>query len=314
MVATMSYVVPTDADLVAQTRQGTAGALGMLLERHRAGLTSVAVRILGPGPDVEDVVHETFLVALSRIDRLREPESVGPWLMGIARNVCLQRLRAAREVPYGTLDPTSGLSLTDTTGPEEVIDRIALREWVWSALDSLSEPLRLAVILRHFSRANSYRDIASISGVPVGTVRSRLNQARAKLAEALLAEAAAADSDHGVLERTRRRRFEEAYAEYNRGIGLDLLAQSLEKDVETVWQDGFVLRGREVLAQNLSHDIAAGVKLHIDNVIASHSITVLDARFENPPDDPHHCPPLTTQVYLHNGDGIRSIRLHYGSN
>jgi RNA polymerase sigma factor (sigma-70 family) len=182
----MSFMAPSDRELVVQTRQGTAGALAMLLERHRAGLTSVVVRILGPGPDVEDIVHETFLVALSRIDRLREPESVGPWLMGIARNLCLQRLRAAREVPVDTLEPPFGTP--DEADPEQAIDRTALRDWVWSALDTLSEPLRLAVILRHFSSTTSYRDIAPISGVPIGTVRSRLNQARAKLAEALLDE------------------------------------------------------------------------------------------------------------------------------
>ena len=305
----MSLVASTDAELVAQARLGTAAPLGILLERHRAGLTFVAVRILGPGPDVEDIVHETFLVALTHLDRLREPESVGPWLMGIARNLCMQRLRAAREVPYATLDPMSD----PAEGLEDGIDRMALQDWVWAALDTLNEPLRLAVILRHFSRASSYRDIASISGVPIGTVRSRLNQARAKLAEALLDEAAAEDIDHHVLTRTRRRHFVEAFDEYNRGIGLDTLAESLAGDVETVWESGFVLRGREVLTQDLGEDILAGVKLHVDNVIASRSITVLEGRFENPPNDPQHCPPSTTQVYLHDGDGVRSIRIHYGS-
>jgi hypothetical protein len=109
--ATVSFVAPTDGDLVAQTRQGT-GRLGHAAGvGHRAGLTSVGVRILGPGPDVEDIVDETFLVALSRIDRLREPASVGPWLMGIARNLCLQRLRAAREALLPSPPPPEGRSL-----------------------------------------------------------------------------------------------------------------------------------------------------------------------------------------------------------
>jgi RNA polymerase sigma factor (sigma-70 family) len=173
--------------------------------------------MVGHGPDVEDVVHETFLVALTGIQKLRRPDSAGPWLMGVARNVCLRRLRAAREVPSGTLE--SVYPDADPAEPDESIDRLAMRDWVWSALDTLSEALRLAVILRHFSLASSYRDIATISDVPVGTVRSRLSQARMKLADALRDEATRVDGDHGVLTAARRKHFEEAFAGYNRGDG-----------------------------------------------------------------------------------------------
>ncbi len=154
---TMFLVVPTDVELVAQARRGSASALGTLLERHRAGVTAAAVRILGHRPDIDDVVHDTFLVALTHIDKLRDPEAAGSWLMGIARNVSLQRLRADREVPDATVEPDS---TNDPTEPEQAIDQLALREWVWSAIEGLSEPLRLPVILRHFTGAMSsgYRD------------------------------------------------------------------------------------------------------------------------------------------------------------
>jgi RNA polymerase sigma factor (sigma-70 family) len=303
-------MMPTDPELVAEARGGSAAAVGALLERHRAGITAIAVRILGHGPDVEDIVHETFLVALTRIDRLRDADAAGAWLMGIARNLCLQRLRAAREVPVESFEPRQA---SDSLLPDEVLERMALREWVWSGLEQLSEPLRLPVILRHFTRATSYRDIAAICDVPIGTVRSRLNQARVKLGEALLEEAAGIDSDHDALARVRRRHFEDAYDEYNRGVGLDLLASSLEDEVEAIFEHGLVLKGRDALVRGLIEDVVAGVKLYIGNVIASRTITVVEGRFENPADDPLHCPPATTQVYLHDGAGIRAIRLHYGS-
>jgi hypothetical protein len=77
------------------------------------------------------------------------------------------------------------------------------------------------------------------------------------------------------------------------------------------WPGGKAGRGRAVMAGGLADDMAAGVKLHVGDVVASRSITVLEGTFENPLDDPEHCPPATTQVYLHDGDGIRAIRLHF---
>jgi RNA polymerase sigma factor (sigma-70 family) len=305
----MLFMLPSDAELVAHAQCGNAEALGLLLERHRAGVTAVAVGLVGHGPNVEDVVHETFLVALTAIDKVRNPDSAGPWLMGITRNLCLQRLRRAREVPFGTLE--SVYREKDHAQSFELIDRLAVRDWVWSALDLLTEPLRLAVILRHFSRANSYRDIAAICGVPLGTVRSRLSQARAKLAEALRDQAARADGDHFALTTIRRRQFEEAYAGYNCGEG-DLYLAPLDADVEVrAW--GETVHGLDAMVEAVAEDMTAGVKLHVENLVASRSITVLEGTFENPMHDPEHCPPATTQVYLHDGDGIRAIRLHFPS-
>jgi RNA polymerase sigma-70 factor (ECF subfamily) len=88
--------------------------------------------------------------------------------------------------------------------PEDVLDDHALRDWVWSALEELSEPLQVAVLLRYFTTATSYGQIAAACEVPVGTVRSRLNQARTKLDRALRATAADAHYDTAALTARRR--------------------------------------------------------------------------------------------------------------
>ena len=81
---------------------------------------------------------------------------------------------------------------------------MAMRDWVWTALERLSEPLRVVVVLRHFSGASSYEAIADVCGIPVGTVRSRLNAARARLADELLETAAGAHEDAAAWERAAR--------------------------------------------------------------------------------------------------------------
>ncbi|MYV54937.1 sigma-70 family RNA polymerase sigma factor, partial [Streptomyces sp. SID3212] len=175
-----------DAALTRAAQAGEVTALGLLLERHRAGMRAVALSILGPGPDVDDVLQDAAVTALRRVGDVRDPAAVGAWLRMIVRNTSRSLVRGA--VPYRPLDD---LHLPSTApGPEQWLERHALRDWIWEAMEELSPALRLPMVLRHFSTGvTSYERIAEAVGVPVGTVRSRLSQGRAKLATALAATA-----------------------------------------------------------------------------------------------------------------------------
>ena len=147
--------------------------------------------MLGHGPQAEDAVQDTFLIALRRIGELRDPAAARAWLAAILVNVCRGQLRrpdarSSRGRAVGSAGPRQR-QRGDRDG--------ALRDWVWTALERLSEPLRLAVMLRYFTGASSYEAIADVCGVPVGTVRSRLSAAKRKLAEELLETAATAHDD-----------------------------------------------------------------------------------------------------------------------
>ena len=67
----------SEVELARAAQNGDATSLGLLLERHRAALYALALRILGRGPEAQDAVQDAFVVALSSIERLREPEAVG---------------------------------------------------------------------------------------------------------------------------------------------------------------------------------------------------------------------------------------------
>lgn len=82
-----------DAALTLAAQAGDVASLGLLLERHRAGMRAVAVSVLGPGPDVDDVVQDAALTALRRVGDVRDPEAVGPWLRMIVRNHARSLLR-----------------------------------------------------------------------------------------------------------------------------------------------------------------------------------------------------------------------------
>lgn len=136
-------------------RSGNCGCLGLLLERHRPGLHAAALRLLGYHPEAEDAVHETFLIALQRLGELRDPQSVGAWLHVVLRHCCLQHLRRRKgEVLTAALPEV----VDERPSAEEQLDKLALRDWVWGALQRLPEPLRVAALLRYFG---SYQSAAT---------------------------------------------------------------------------------------------------------------------------------------------------------
>jgi RNA polymerase sigma factor (sigma-70 family) len=212
--------VLSDTQLTRAAQSGDAASLGVLLERHRAPLYALALRFLGYGPDAQDAVQDAFLTALRTIDRLREPEAVGGWLRGIQRNVCLRRLRERQgEIHFERPEREIELTFLESS-VEEAIENLTMREWVWSALGRLPENLQLTVALRYFSGHSSYKEISAVLGVPMGTVKSRLNTAKLMLAGALLETASLEQDETRRLTEARANFFESAYAEYNPGEGL----------------------------------------------------------------------------------------------
>ena len=303
--------VPSDAELVRAARRGDAASLGVLLERYRAPLYARASGILGYGPEAEDAVQDTFLVALRKIDGVREPRAVGGWLHAVLRNVCLMRLRAGQEELLSEeLDQHPERRWSESSA-EKSIERLAMREWVWTALSELTETLRVTAMLRYFGSHASYEEIAAILGVPVGTVRSRLNQVKLKLADALLETAGLEHSEARLLSESQTRYFAAATDEINGGKGYDILADAYSDDPELVLPGGRVLHGRSYLIEDLDEDLNAGIKMHLTNVIASKDVTVIEADFENPSDDPFHCPPATTQVHFRRGDKTQRVHVYF---
>lgn len=165
-------------------------------------------------------------------------------------------------------------------------------------------------MLRYFGAYSSYREISAILGVPVGTVRSRLNQVKIKLAEALLKTAGLEHAEARRLTESQTRFFEAGYDEYNHGQGYETFVSAMADDLSYARFDG--QRGDiGWLMAGLEDDLEVGMKLHLTNVIASREITIIEGDFENPPDNPGHCPPATSQVYFYRDGQIHLLREYF---
>lgn len=300
---------PTDAELVAAAKRGDVAGLAALLERHRPGMRAVALSLLGWGPDAEDVVQDAILVALGRLGDLRDPTAAGPWLRAITRNAARMRLRpAGRETGLDSL--VDDWPASDRT-PEEVIDDHALRDWVWAAVEELSEPLQMTVLLRYFTTATSYEQIAAACDVPIGTVRSRLSQARTKLDLALRATTRTTHTDVAALTTRRQQEAQDLLSSAEHGHFRTALAAATVPGMHLIGPQGQRARGRDPLAGIMDADLHAGVRQRLTQITAGNRLTILECDLLSPPWDPQHCPPAVLWLMTLHDQRIAKIRLFH---
>jgi RNA polymerase sigma-70 factor, ECF subfamily len=197
--------VDVDETLVAQAANGNREAFDELVRRYQSRMFQL-VRILTSGDtDAEDLVQDTFVRAYRAVGQFRGDSTFRTWLHRIAVNVV--RSHAARQSGRGDRRTTRGYARgtspdTDRGDEESEIGRVAANEdlenavvrrrMIDQALARLPPDLRLMITLRDV-QGLEYREIARITGVPIGTVESRIFRGRRRLRpmlEPLLARSA----------------------------------------------------------------------------------------------------------------------------
>ncbi len=148
--------------------------LESLYEAHGPALLAF-LRRRGPAGMAEDLLHETFVQALRRLDRLAQAVSPRAYLFTIARNRAVSALRRRRELPG--LDESALASEQDSHATE--IDH--MREAIRRLPDKLRETLELRL-----RDELTYEEIATVLSIPIGTVRSRLHAAVQQLRREML--------------------------------------------------------------------------------------------------------------------------------
>lgn len=168
---------------VAAARAGSPDAWAALFRRYQLPLYVYVVELVHNEQTALDVVQETFINATRYLGSLREDGKFGSWLFSIAHQKCQQRWRrpARDEVPVEEHELELGY---DDAAPLELLLRREQEEEFMSLLNQLSEAHR-AVVLLHFLEEFSLEEIAEVTQVSVGTVKSRLHYAKKELRKLL---------------------------------------------------------------------------------------------------------------------------------
>jgi RNA polymerase sigma-70 factor (ECF subfamily) len=175
-----------DSVWVSRCKAGDPDAFEPLVLRHAGRIRRLVWGLLGEQrEDAEDVVQEIFLKAYLALPRFREDARFSTWLYRIAVNHCRDMGRRAPP-PHVEFDETrleSPADDPDGEPEEEVPSPPGRSEELHRLLDELSEPQRRILVMREIEGL-SYEEIGGILRIPPGTVRSRLNRARAGLLRA----------------------------------------------------------------------------------------------------------------------------------
>lgn len=181
----------TDEKLLERYRNGDAGCLQPLIERHEADLLRFLTRLIGDRSAAEDVFQETFLQIHISAGTFDTSRRFRPWLFTIAANKARDYMRKrGRRRSMEVSTPVGGdgerpsivdLMEIDTPAPDSAMDDKERDGKVQSALDKLSPTMREILLLAYFQRL-SYAQMAEDLQIPLGTVKSRLHAAVAAFA------------------------------------------------------------------------------------------------------------------------------------
>jgi RNA polymerase sigma-70 factor (ECF subfamily) len=178
------------SDLVGRARDGDGRAFEQLALAEERALYRHAARIVGAGPDAEDVVQDALISAWKSM-RSFEGANFRAWLFRIVTNRALDRVRARRRRPELPLEPAEDAEVTwaepVAPGPDlaELAAGSEARAVVEEALVGVPAEQRAALLLRDVE-GFAYEEIALITGVEVGTVKSRIHRARVAVRNVLV--------------------------------------------------------------------------------------------------------------------------------
>ncbi|MBL8603963.1 MAG: sigma-70 family RNA polymerase sigma factor [Myxococcales bacterium] len=183
-------LVTHDEDLqpayVARAQAGDARAFQELYRLHRRDVGRLVARLMGPRPEVDDVVQEVFLQVFRSLVSFRGESRFSTWLHRVTVNVTLMNIRAARSRPGlgNELTPAHEPTAAEEDSPFDVSARNQRMRALYAILDTLSEKKR-AVFILHDIEGVAAAQIAEMVDSPVLTVRTRLFYARREVYAAM---------------------------------------------------------------------------------------------------------------------------------
>jgi RNA polymerase sigma-70 factor (ECF subfamily) len=177
--------------LIDAARRGDVASFNQLVLSYQSMVYNLAYRILGDRHAAADATQDAFISAFKAIGKFRGG-SFKSWLLRIVTNACYDQLRRKQRRPTASLDallvldPAPVQSLTaPEESPEEHAMRQELSKVIQVGIKTLPSEQRVTLVLSDV-QGFSYQEIAEITGVALGTVKSRLSRARSKLRDFLL--------------------------------------------------------------------------------------------------------------------------------
>lgn len=180
-----------DEDIIIErARSGDADAFGELVILHQDFVYNLALRVVSNDVEAEDLAQEAFVRAWLGLPNFRGQARFCTWMYRIVTNLCYNRLPGLRrELMALGDDCLNEIACEDLLGidPADTLEAQERRAFLYQAIESLPKSYRLLVTLR-YQQELSYREIADVVNLPLGTVKTGLFRAKERLRQALANE------------------------------------------------------------------------------------------------------------------------------
>lgn len=176
--------------LIQQAQRGDVDAFNALVLHYQDRVYSLTYRIMSDEASAADMAQDAFITAYRRIDTYRGG-SFRSWLLRIATNTCYDELRRRKRRPATSLEDMPGADLDDgpplpdeSPSPEQVAQQSELNQAIQDCIEALGDAQKVILVLSDVQDF-SYQEVATMVGVKVGTVKSRLSRARVNVRDCL---------------------------------------------------------------------------------------------------------------------------------
>ncbi len=299
-------------DLTVAAMTGDRIAMNTLLACVRPRLYAYALRICKHNQAADDAIQDAFLHAYSHIHQLRQPSAFYPWIRSIVRRSAWRELRGGMS-SLGFSDDAQFLSLPEEHPFEQCIEEGFERSYLHDAINHLSDTLKFPVLLRYFTSHQEYEDIAGILGIPVGTVRSRLNQAKKQLKELFRGGI----DLPAALEREANQ-WNDFYRDvwstiYDRSESRQRLLSHFVEDVTLHFTSGIRAQGRKLIEGEIQADLRYGSRSEPTSIFNLGDIGIVECVNANSAEYPDRCPTSTTFIFHRDRSKAVLLQLHHAS-
>jgi len=281
-----------------------------LFQKFNPFVQALALQICGNTAEAEDAVQDAWVTVYTHGHQLRERDSFLPWLKRIVINSCHQSTRKGKRTIFVDELPASDKMIEECI--ESKFEKVGNRDALYGILAELPVHLRETIMLRYFTGYNSYDQIAAITGVPIGTVRSRLSDSKKKLSHLWKHYE---DIDSSAFRKSQY--WNSFYNEvcpgaYTDNNLLSNLYAHISPDLQLVFTSGKTAIGRNVFKQGIEDDFEHGSSIEsVDLCSTSGNLTVLKVTFSNSSLFPMHCPPNSYMTFIRKENELSAIKLYH---
>ena len=175
--------------LVRRLKRGEPEAFDSLVRTYQSRIYNLCFRFFGNKADAEDVAQEVFCTLFLKIGSFRGDSSLSTWIYRVAVNHCKNRGKYLARRRHESLDQESGVgraraAVSQAAQPADTLQGEDLKRMVQEEIQALDDEHRIVLILRDLQEL-SYSEITEVTGLPEGTVKSRLHRARTALKDRL---------------------------------------------------------------------------------------------------------------------------------